>query len=107
VLATCTRLALARLRDAGALPAAEADALIRADRLWRTVIGLVRLTHGTSRDLALPEPAAAALLRAVAPLLPAPAVDLPGLRAQMAEMAGTVRAIFERRLGSLATGAGQ
>jgi [glutamine synthetase] adenylyltransferase / [glutamine synthetase]-adenylyl-L-tyrosine phosphorylase len=94
------------------LPAAEADALIRADRLWRTVIGLVRLTHGKSRDPALPAPAAAALLRATAPLLAGsgqggPAVDLAGLRAQMADMAGTVRAIFERRIGTLGTGAGK
>jgi glutamate-ammonia-ligase adenylyltransferase len=107
VLATCTRVALARLRDAGVLPAEEAAALIRADRLWRTVIGLVRLTHGRSRDLALPAPAVAALLRAAAPLLLAPAVDLAGLRAQMAETAGLVRAVFERRLGALGTGAGE
>ena len=53
MLATTTRVALARLRDAGCLPAEEADALIRADRLWRTVIGLIRLTHGKSRDPAL------------------------------------------------------
>ncbi|TDH61376.1 bifunctional [glutamine synthetase] adenylyltransferase/[glutamine synthetase]-adenylyl-L-tyrosine phosphorylase [Dankookia rubra] len=107
VLATTTRVALARLRDAGVLPAEEAAALIRADRLWRTVIGLVRLTHGRSRDPALPAPAAAALLRATAPLLLAPAVDLGGLRAQMAETARVVRAIFERRLGALGTGAGE
>ncbi|MCB4822114.1 bifunctional [glutamine synthetase] adenylyltransferase/[glutamine synthetase]-adenylyl-L-tyrosine phosphorylase [Roseicella aerolata] len=105
VLATTTRLALARLRDAGVLPPEEAEALIRADRLWRTVAGLVRLIIGKSRDGALPAPAVAALLRAAAPLLPAPAVDLPGFRTQMAEVAGTVRTIFERRLGPLGTGA--
>ena len=49
---------------------------------------------------------------ATAPLLAGPgqggaAVDLAGLRAQMAEMAGTVRAIFERRIGVLGTGAGE
>jgi glutamate-ammonia-ligase adenylyltransferase len=107
VLATSTRVALARLREAGVLPAEEAAALIRADRLWRTVIGLIRLTHGKSRDPALPAPATEALLRAVAPLLPAPAVDLPALRTQMAEVAGTVRAIFERRLGPLGKAAGE
>jgi glutamate-ammonia-ligase adenylyltransferase len=69
------------------------------------VAGLVRLIIGKSRDGALPAPAVAALLRAAAPLLPAPAVDLPGFRAQMAEVAGTVRTIFERRLGPLGTGA--
>ncbi|WP_309139489.1 bifunctional [glutamine synthetase] adenylyltransferase/[glutamine synthetase]-adenylyl-L-tyrosine phosphorylase [Siccirubricoccus sp. G192] len=127
ILATTTRLALARLGQAGILPAEEAAALIAADRLWRTVIGLIRLTHGRSPEAALPAPAAAALLRAVAPLLeprppsvaacpagaPLPAdsggkprhdprpIDLAGLRAQMQSMAGTVRAIFERRVGSL------
>jgi glutamate-ammonia-ligase adenylyltransferase len=101
ILAPTTRVALARLGGAGLLPAAEAEALIAADRLWRTVIGLIRLTHGRSRDEALPAPAAAALLRVVAPLLPAPPVDLPGLRAQMREVAGTVRAVFERRIGNL------
>jgi hypothetical protein len=70
-------------------------------------VGLVRLTHGKSRDLALPAPATAALLRAAAPLLPAPPVDLPGFRAQMAEVAATVRAIFERRVGALGTGASE
>ncbi|TCZ52735.1 bifunctional [glutamine synthetase] adenylyltransferase/[glutamine synthetase]-adenylyl-L-tyrosine phosphorylase [Roseicella aquatilis] len=107
VLATTTRVALARLREAGVLPAGEAEALIRADRLWRTVIGLIRLTHGRLRDPALPAPTVAALLRAAVPLLPAPAVDLPGFRTQMAEVAGEVRAIFERRLGSLRAGASE
>ncbi|MEN0076167.1 MAG: bifunctional [glutamine synthetase] adenylyltransferase/[glutamine synthetase]-adenylyl-L-tyrosine phosphorylase [Paracraurococcus sp.] len=105
VLATTTRLALARLREAGVLPAGEAATLIAADQLWRTAIGLIRLTHGRSRDPALPGPAAAALLRATAPLLPAPAVDLEALRAQMRAVAAEVRAIFERRIGDLGTGA--
>ncbi|MDO9711944.1 bifunctional [glutamine synthetase] adenylyltransferase/[glutamine synthetase]-adenylyl-L-tyrosine phosphorylase [Paracraurococcus lichenis] len=107
VLATSTRTALARLREAGVLPPEEAEALIRADRLWRTVTGLIRLTIGRSRDAALPAPAVAALLRATAPLLPAPALDLPGLRTQMAAVAGEVRAIFERRLGRLRAGAAE
>lgn len=107
VLATTTRTALARLREAGVLPPEEVEALIRADRLYRTVTGLIRLTIGKSHDGALPAPTVAALLRASAPLLPAPAVDLPGFRTQMAEVAGTVRAIFERRLGSLQAGASE
>ena len=86
---------------AAILPAEEAATLIAADRLWRTVIGLIRLTHGRSPEAALPAPAAAALLRAVAPLLEPRPVDLAGLRAQMQSMAGTVRAIFERRIGGL------
>ncbi|WP_043359004.1 bifunctional [glutamine synthetase] adenylyltransferase/[glutamine synthetase]-adenylyl-L-tyrosine phosphorylase [Belnapia sp. F-4-1] len=101
VLATTTRTALARLGQHGVLPAEEAATLIAADRLWRTVLGLVRLTIGKSRDVALPAPAEAALLRAVAPLLDPRPVDLAALRAQMQDMAGTVRAIFERRVGVL------
>ncbi|MCO6414788.1 bifunctional [glutamine synthetase] adenylyltransferase/[glutamine synthetase]-adenylyl-L-tyrosine phosphorylase [Siccirubricoccus sp. KC 17139] len=106
VLATTTRVALARLGKAGILPAEEAAALIAADRLWRTVIGMIRLTVGKTREAGLPAPAAEALLRAVARLGPAadgqPApVDLPALRAQMQEVAATVRAVFERRIGPL------
>jgi glutamate-ammonia-ligase adenylyltransferase len=101
VLATTTRTALARLGQHGVLPAAEAELLIAADRLWRTVLGLVRLTIGKSREVALPAPAEAALLRAVGPLLDPRPVDLAALRAQMQDMAGTVRSIFERRVGKL------
>jgi glutamate-ammonia-ligase adenylyltransferase len=105
ILATTTRIALARLAKAGLLPAEEAATLIRADALWRTITGLVRLTIGKSHAAALPGPAALALLRAVAPLVDTPPVDLPAFRAQMAEMAGEVRAIFERRVGAV-TGTG-
>ena len=101
ILATTTRTALARLGQHGILPPEEAATLIAADRLWRTVLGLVRLTIGKSRDVALPAPAEAALLRAVGPLLDPRPVDLSALRAQMQNMAGTVRAIFERRVGVL------
>jgi hypothetical protein len=44
---------------------------------------------------------AAALLSAVAPLLPAPAVDAAALRAQMREAAAQVRGSFLRRIGPL------
>ena len=105
VLSPTTRDALARLGAAGLLPDDEAAALVAADRLWREVIGLIRLTVGRTRDAALPAPAAAALLRIAAPLLDPPPVDLDGLRAQMLGAARTVRAIFERRVGALPSGA--
>jgi [glutamine synthetase] adenylyltransferase / [glutamine synthetase]-adenylyl-L-tyrosine phosphorylase len=105
VLATTTRVALARLAKAGTLPAEDAEALIRAERLWRTVIGLIRLTHGHSKEEALPAPALDALLRAAAPLLATPGVlppvDLPGLRAQMRRCAQAVRAAFNRHVADL------
>ena len=102
VLATTTRMALARLAKAGKLPAEDAEALIRADRLWRTIAGLIRLTIGRSREAALPAPAEAALLRAAAPILGARApVDLPGLRAEMQRGAAAVRDAFNRHVGDL------
>ncbi len=105
VLATTTRVALARLAKAGLLPGEEAEALIRAERLWRTVIGLIRLTHGPSKEEAPPAPALAALLRAAAPLCGTDAasvpVDLAGLRAQMRDGAQAVRAAFNRHVADL------
>lgn len=101
VLSATTRTALANLVRARALPAEEAQALIRANALWRTVTGMLRLTVGRWKEESLPEPVAAAMLRAGAPLFPEAApVDLPALRAQMRHTAETVRAIFERRIGS-------
>jgi glutamate-ammonia-ligase adenylyltransferase len=100
VLATQTRAALAALARQRILPEAEAAALIRAEKLWRGVTGLLRLTVGRTKQEALPEPVAAALLRAAAPLLRQPAVDVPALRTQMREEAAEVRAIFERRIGA-------
>ena len=100
VLVQTTRRVLAKLAEAGALSAEEAAALIAAERLWRTISGALRLTVGPWREEALPDSVAAALLNACRSLGPdcAP-VDLPALRAQMAERAAAVRAIFERRLG--------
>ena len=102
ILAPNAVQALERLGHAGLLPAEEVAALVRADRLWLGITGLVRLTVGKRKTAELPAPVAEALLRATAPLLhPAP-TDLAGLRAAMQAEAATVRAIFERRLGSLA-----
>jgi glutamate-ammonia-ligase adenylyltransferase len=108
VLATTTRSALAALARARVLPEGEAEALIAADRLWRTIIGLIRLTVGRWREEALPAPVAAALLRSVGPLLaPDPPVDLPALRAHMRRTAETVRTAFERRIGVIGAAAGE
>ncbi len=107
VLSPTTRDALARLGAAGLLPEEEAAALVAADRLWREIIGVIRLTVGRTRDANLPAPAAAALLRIAAPLLAPPPVDLDRLREQMAGAARTVRAVFERRVGALPSGQGE
>ncbi len=103
LLAPATRHALANLRKARILPAEEAEALIAADRLWRTILGLIRLTVGRRREATLPGPVEAAMLRGVAPLF-APEdrpVDLAALHAQMQRTAETVRAVFERRIGRI------
>ncbi|ONG51213.1 glutamine-synthetase adenylyltransferase, partial [Pseudoroseomonas deserti] len=105
ILAPTTRLALGKLGRAGLLPAEEAELLIGADRLWRTMLGLLRLTLGPWRQEALPAATAAAMLRATAPLLGQAAVDVTTLRQQMRDQASQVRGIFERRLGPLSGGA--
>ena len=60
-----TRVALARLADGGELPADDAALLIRADHVWRTVQGMLRITVGRGAREALPDATAQALLRAV------------------------------------------
>ena len=88
-----TRTALRRLGDAGLLP--EAGALMRADRLWRTIQSMTRITVGRTA-VALPASAMEALLPAADA-----GVDLPALRATMEAAAATVRAAFIRHVGPL------
>jgi glutamate-ammonia-ligase adenylyltransferase len=99
ILSPTTRLALAALARAKVLPAAEAEALVAAERLWRAITAHLRLTVGQWREEALPEPVAAALLRALATHLPQPPVDQPALRAQMRDAAARVRESFIRHVG--------
>jgi len=95
-----TREALARLRDEGLLPADDAALLIRADRVWRTVQGLLRITYGRQPAEKLSEAAAATLLRA-ATAAGAPAVDVAQLHATFAALAEQVRACFARHVGEI------
>ena len=104
VLATTTHIAIANLAKIGALDATEAEALIAAERLWRGISGILRLSLGPWREDMLPEPAASTVLRVAGPLCAAPPVDLPALRAQMEESAALVRKVFEARLGRLEQG---
>ena len=103
ILAPTTRVALTNLGRAGILPKQDAEALIAADRLWRTTLSLLRLTVGRWKEPTLPAATAAALLRVTGPLLDRPSVDLPDFHAQMQERAAQVRALFERHLGRLDT----
>jgi glutamate-ammonia-ligase adenylyltransferase len=101
VLRGRTALCLSALAEARALTRAEAEALIGADRFWRTLIGLIRLTVGRWREAALPPAVAETLCHAGGV-----EVDLARLRAQIAEVAHSVRTIAERRLG-LSYGSGE
>ncbi len=81
------------------LPAAEAAPLLLADRLWRTVQGMLRILYGRNPQARLSE-AAAALLDAVRGLGIA-AVDLDALRPILDSTAGDVRAAFIRHVGAI------
>jgi glutamate-ammonia-ligase adenylyltransferase len=93
-----TRLALARLRDAGLLDRADAGLLIRADLIWRTVQGSLRIAHGPSPPAKLSAAATAALLPAVT-AAGATVVDLAALHATLEALARHVRAAFVRLVG--------
>jgi [glutamine synthetase] adenylyltransferase / [glutamine synthetase]-adenylyl-L-tyrosine phosphorylase len=97
-----TRVALGRLARAGFLPAADAALLVRADHVWRTVQGMLRITVGRGAREELPDASAHALLRAVAKDLDSP-VDLTALRGTLDALAQRVRAAFVRHVGEIAS----
>ncbi|MBV9654997.1 MAG: bifunctional [glutamine synthetase] adenylyltransferase/[glutamine synthetase]-adenylyl-L-tyrosine phosphorylase [Acetobacteraceae bacterium] len=102
VCSQTTRTALANLAAAKLLAEPDAALLIRADRVWRTVQGMLRLTVGrVARDVRLPDASAHALLRACA-AVGADAVDVPALRVTLDQLAGEVRAAFIRLVGEIA-----
>ncbi len=94
-----TRMALGGLADARLIDRSEAEMLIRADRLWRTVQGILRITIGGSFSEPLPDAAARALLRATA--ADVGAIDLPALRATMDDVALAVRRALVRIVGDI------
>ncbi len=95
-----TREALARLHAIGALDAADAETLLRADRAWRTVAGILRLTEGRLPGETLSAASAEALLRA-ATAAGLAGVDVAGLRATLDALARAVRAAFIRLVGAI------
>jgi [glutamine synthetase] adenylyltransferase / [glutamine synthetase]-adenylyl-L-tyrosine phosphorylase len=97
VCSQTTRIALGRLADSGLLAEQDARLLIRADHLWRTVQGMLRITAGRNAPENLPEAAARPLLEATG------AVDLAALRATIDETARDVRAAFIRHVGEIGT----
>jgi glutamate-ammonia-ligase adenylyltransferase len=100
VLVPTTRLALAALGGIGALPDADARLLIRADRVWRTVQGMLRLTEGRKAGEALSAASEAALLRALA-AAGLSAETLAALPAALDTLARDVRAAFVRHVGAV------
>ena len=99
-----TRIALTRLRDAGLLAAADAELLIRADRVWRSVQGILRLVLGRAVRGDPPEAALPALLHALGQPAPSgnsrpPETALASLRAALDRLADEVRAAFIRLIG--------
>ncbi len=93
-----TRVALRCLADEGRLPPATAAMLIQADRLWRTVQSMVRITVGRGAT-ELPGPAAEALLRVVGRQLGMQGLALPQLRAALDATAQDVRTAFTTLVG--------
>ena len=93
---TITRVALERLAKAGRLETEDTALLMRADHLWRTIQGMLRITVGRGAREAPPDASEQALLRAVAST-----VDLSALRTTMDKMAQQVRATFVRYVGEV------
>ena len=93
-------MALARLRDAGALAEEDALLLTGADRIWRTIQGMLRITYGRAPAQRLSDAAAAALLRALS-ACGLEVVDLPALSATLDDLAARVRAAFIRHVGAI------
>ena len=95
-----TASALNALRKAGCLGNEDADTLLRAATLWQTIQALLRLT-GAARDLTDGPPASLHPLLCRATKRP----DIRVLEADMQELAGAVRAIYQRAVAETAASA--
>jgi glutamate-ammonia-ligase adenylyltransferase len=93
-----TRVALQRLAAVGVIPKKDASLLINAERLWRTIQGMLRMTVGRIETTTLPHASALPLLRAAA-YAGAAAVDADDLLERSEKIAENVRILFERYVG--------
>jgi glutamate-ammonia-ligase adenylyltransferase len=93
-----THIALQRLNQAGVLAKADARLLIAAERLWRTIQGMLRLTVGRLETASFSPASALPLLRATAKA-GVSAVDTDELLLKSEDIAQQVRIIFERYVG--------
>jgi glutamate-ammonia-ligase adenylyltransferase len=95
-----TRFALHALAEAGLLPAEDAALLLHADRVWRTVQGMLRIAVGRHAKEELPEATLRPLLRATA-AAGVEAGDATALRAALDALAVAVRRRFVRYVGEV------
>ncbi len=92
------RIALRRLADAGLMDRDDAEILIRADLLWRTIQSVLRLTVGQTTAGTLPAAPAEPLLKAAAKAGVA-AVDTAALLHKSDLVAQQIRGLFTRLIG--------
>jgi len=93
-----THLALKLLAEVGVISRSDANLLINAGRLWRTIQGMLRMTVGRVEATVLPHASTLPLLRAAAKAGVA-AVDADHLLEKSAKIAEHVRMIYERHVG--------
>jgi glutamate-ammonia-ligase adenylyltransferase len=93
-----TYVALRRLAAIGAISKPDARLLIEAERLWRTVQGMLRMTVGRVEAAALPHASALPLLRAAAKV-GVTADDADDLLRKSDDIARHVRTMFEHYVG--------
>ncbi len=93
--APTVHVAIDRLAAAGALDPAQTATLREADRLWRTIQGMLRITVGARPPDTLPDAAAEALFQATG------VVDADAFRARVRDVAARVRAVFIARVGAI------
>jgi [glutamine synthetase] adenylyltransferase / [glutamine synthetase]-adenylyl-L-tyrosine phosphorylase len=95
-----TRVALRRLSVAGVIAKPDVAVLIEAERLWRTIQSMLRMTVGQVDSGTLPQASALPLLHAAA-AAGVEAEDSDDLLRRVDEIAVLVRALFERYVGKV------
>jgi [glutamine synthetase] adenylyltransferase / [glutamine synthetase]-adenylyl-L-tyrosine phosphorylase len=93
-----THVALRRLGEAGAINKPDVRVLVDAERLWRTIQGMLRMTVGRVEVATLPHASALPLLDAAGKAGVA-AVDAEDLLRKSDDIARQVRMMFERYVG--------
>ncbi|WP_424813961.1 bifunctional [glutamine synthetase] adenylyltransferase/[glutamine synthetase]-adenylyl-L-tyrosine phosphorylase [Roseococcus sp. YIM B11640] len=101
LLKRTTRLVLGELGREGLIDEREAATLIQAERLWRCLLGIMRLTVGKWREPGLPPLTEEAMRLGAGTLVHQEITSLAALRELMAAHASAVRAGFERYLDPL------